>query len=76
MHGGSLLCLHIIIDTGLNTLLNAGVSSHDVNEDSAPLMILEYMPYGDMREFLRKNRSGSLLHIIAAVTFVLCKLPV
>ena len=34
----------------------AGVSSHDVNEDSAPLMILEYMPYGDLHGFLVKNR--------------------
>ena len=27
-----------------------------VKEDSAPLMILEYMPYGDLHKFLSAHR--------------------
>ena len=38
--------------------MNVGVSSNseDADEDSAPLMILEYMPYGDLQGFLEKHK--------------------
>ncbi|CAI8011353.1 Inactive tyrosine-protein kinase transmembrane receptor ROR1 [Geodia barretti] len=37
-----------------------GVSTDDVlDDDNAPLMILEYMPYGDLHAFLENNRPGS-----------------
>ena len=38
--------------------LIAGIcsESEDDDEDSAPLMILEYMPYGDLRSFLENHK--------------------
>ncbi len=31
-------------------------SDGEIDEDSAPLMILEYMPYGDLQSFLTAHR--------------------
>ena len=31
-------------------------SDGDIDEDSAPLMILEYMPYGDLQSFLTAHK--------------------
>ena len=31
-------------------------SNEDDDEDNAPLMILEYMPYGDLKGFLEKHK--------------------
>ena len=38
--------------------INAGFSSNseDDDEESAPLMILEYMPYGDLQGFLESHK--------------------
>ena len=36
-----------------NIISLLGVSFHN---EGAPLMILEYMPYGDLQEFLEKHR--------------------
>ena len=33
-----------------------GVCTDDVDETSAPLMILEYMPFGDLLSFLQKYK--------------------
>ena len=34
-----------------------GISSAKADEDSAPLIILEYMQYGDLQNFLESHRS-------------------
>ena len=39
--------------------IDAGISSHSEDDDdeySAPLMILEYMPYGDLQGFLESHK--------------------
>ena len=38
--------------------INAGFSSNseDDDEESAPLMILEYMPYGNLQGFLESHK--------------------
>lgn len=37
--------------------LSAGISTDDiVDDDNAPLIILEYMPYGDLHAFLVNNK--------------------
>ena len=42
------VCVHFVV----------GVSTCDVfDDDNAPLMILEYMPYGDLHAFLERNES-------------------
>ena len=35
---------------------HTGISTKDISEDSAPLMILEYMPFGDLHSFLSKHK--------------------
>ena len=49
------MCVSFIPSVHLS--LSAGVSTDDVlDDDNAPLMILEYMPYGDLHAFLENNR--------------------
>ena len=44
-------------------LIHEGVSSKDdEDDDSAPLMILEYMPYGDLQNFLENHRYINYVH--------------
>ena len=40
------------------SLLGISIADSDgeVDEDSAPLMILEYMPYGDLQSFLTSHK--------------------
>jgi serine/threonine protein kinase len=40
-------------------------TEEDYDEDNAPLMILEYMPYGDLKSFLANHKYGLKLIIIA-----------
>ena len=41
----------------------SGVSIHDQSEDDpAPLMILEYMPFGDLKSLLESHRYINLIH--------------
>ena len=48
---------YIDINSGiLKNCFHAGVSTDDGYADSAPLIILEYMPHGDLRGFLIKHR--------------------
>ena len=48
----SLFCMHV-----------SGVSIHDQSEDDpAPLMILEYMPFGDLKSLLESHRYINLIH--------------
>ena len=41
----------------------AGIGSKDEDEDSAPLLILEYMPYGDLQELLESYRYHTCSYI-------------
>lgn len=56
--GNTLQCNnYIILYVILRTLLRtAGVCTDDVDNTSAPLMILEYMPFGDLQSFLESYR--------------------
>lgn len=50
--------------------MDAGVSSNseddddDDDVDNAPLMILEYMPYGDLQGFLESHKYVLVYHTI------------
>ena len=44
------------------------MDSEDGDDDNAPLMILEYMPYGDLQSFLESHKCVSL--IIFATTII------
>ena len=51
------VCVCVSFIPSIHLSLSAGVSTDDVlDDDNAPLMILEYMPYGDLHAFLENNR--------------------
>ena len=51
-----------------DTAFCAGITSKDEDEDSSPLLILEYMPHGDLQSFLESHRSGYIREIIVTHT--------
>ena len=38
----------------------AGLCLQDADNDSAPLMIMEYMPFGDLLSFLKSHKYAGL----------------
>ena len=44
-----------------------GVCTDDVDETSAPLMILEYMPFGDLLTFLQTHKYVAVIDTYVCV---------
>lgn len=71
----NLYCILCIIQILLHDTI-IGVCTNDVDQNSAPLMILEYMPYGDLQSFLQTYKyictvvdGNSLHHIVFVIVY-------
>ena len=49
-------------------VVSIGVCTDDIDETSAPLMILEYMPFGDLLSFLQKYKYEENLCVCGMVS--------